>query len=89
MSARRIAQLSVRVVLPAALAIAGVILIIVGHAKTNAAGAGVVILGVALMVVLLDWLARLSISSGDDRDREEQARRYLDRTGHWPGEGPS
>jgi hypothetical protein len=87
MNARRISLFAVRVVLPLALLFAGVILIIVGHARTSAAGAGVVLLGTALMVVLLDWLARLGISSGGDREREEEARRYFDRTGHWPDEG--
>ncbi len=70
MNARRISLFAVRVVLPLALLFAGVILIIVGHARTSAAGAGVVLLGTALMVVLLDWLARLGISSGGDRERE-------------------
>ncbi|MGO9902206.1 MAG: DUF6903 family protein [Solirubrobacteraceae bacterium] len=87
MSARRISLLTVRVALPLVLFVVGVVLIIVGHARTSAAGAGVVLLGTALMVVLIDWLARLGISSGPDREREEAARQYFDRTGHWPDEG--
>ena len=86
MSARRISLAFVRVGLPVALVIAGVALLIIGHAKTAAAGAGVVVLGAAVMVVMLDWLARLSISSTGDREQEERAREYFDRTGHWPDE---
>ena len=86
MTARRVTLAFVRVGLPIALVIAGVILLIIGHGKTSAAGAGVVVLGVAVMVVMLDWLARLSISSTGDREQEERAREYLDRTGHWPDE---
>ncbi len=84
MSARRVSLAFVRVGLPVVLVIAGVILLIIGHAKTAAAGAGVVVLGAAVMVVMLDWLARLSISSTGDREQEERAREYFDRTGLWP-----
>lgn len=89
MNARRISLFTVRIALPIALAIAGVILLITGHGTSPAAGAGVVLLGASLMVILVNWLARLGLSSGADRDREEDARRYFDRTGHWPDEGAS
>jgi hypothetical protein len=85
-SARRIGQLSVRVALPVLLAIAGVVGLIVGHGSTPAAGIGVVLLGLALMVIMIDWLFRLSVESNRDREREEAARQYFDRTGHWPDE---
>ena len=51
MSARRISLAFVRVGLPVGLVIAGVALLIIGHAKTSAAGAGVVVLGAAVMVL--------------------------------------
>jgi hypothetical protein len=85
-SARRIGELSVRVGLPVLLAIAGAVCLIIGHGTSAAAGAGVVLLGLALMVILIDWLARLSIESNRDREREEAARQYFDRTGRWPDE---
>jgi hypothetical protein len=69
------------------LAIAGVIGIVIGHGRQAAAGAGVVLLGGALMVWMIGWMLRMSISSNKDRDREEEARDYFTRTGHWPGEG--
>lgn len=87
MSTQRISLFAVRVVLPIALVIAGTIAIIVGHARTSAAGAGVVLLGAALMVVLINWMFRLGVDSGKDRDREEAAREYYDRTGRWPDDG--
>ncbi len=87
MNGQRISLIAVRVVLPIALAIAGTIAIIVGHARTSAAGAGVVLLGTALMVILINWLFRLGVDSGKDREREEAAREHYDRTGQWPDDG--
>jgi hypothetical protein len=82
-----------RVLLPIGIAVAGVVLIIVGGARVRGgvfgntlAGAGVVLLGVALMVWMLNWLFRLSVQSNRERDREERAREYYDRHGRWPDE---
>jgi hypothetical protein len=72
--------------LPLALALAGVGGIVAGHARTAVAGAGVVLLGVALIVWMINWLFRMSVESNRDRDREEEAREYFDRHGRWPGE---
>jgi hypothetical protein len=86
MSARRVGELAARVGLPVLLVIGGTVLLIVGRGTTSAAALGVVLLGVALMVVLIDWLYRLSVESNKDREREEQAREYFTRTGRWPDE---
>jgi hypothetical protein len=59
---------------------------VIGHGKTNLAAAGVCLILVALTVWLINLLYRLSVSSNRDRDREEEAREYFDRYGHWPGE---
>jgi drug/metabolite transporter (DMT)-like permease len=75
-----------RLWLPLAIALAGVICIVIGRGHTSAAGAGVVLLGIAVMVWLLNWLFRLSVESNRDREREEEARRYFDEHGRWPGE---
>jgi hypothetical protein len=83
-----------RLWLPLGIAVAGVILIVLGHASVSTkgdthsilAGAGVVLLGVALMVWMVNWLFRLSLQSNRERDEEERAREYFDRHGHWPGE---
>jgi hypothetical protein len=75
-----------RVWLPLAIALAGAICIVIGRGHTAVAGAGVVLLGIALMVWLLNWLFRLSLESNRDREKEEQAREYFDQHGRWPGE---
>jgi hypothetical protein len=63
----------VRIGLPAAIALAGVILVISGG--DAAVGAGIVLIGVAGLVVLANVFIRLSIQSQRDREREEERRR--------------
>lgn len=75
-----------RVWLPVGLALVGLVLAVIGHGRTNLAAAGVCLILVALTVWLINLLYRLSVSSNRDRDREEEAREYFDRYGHWPGE---
>ncbi len=77
----------VRYGVPLLLAVLGVIGIIVGHAKTTIAAAGVVFLGLALTVWLLNWLYRMSVESNRDLERDEAARDYFSEHGHWPDEG--
>jgi hypothetical protein len=59
---------------------------VIGRGHTAAAAAGVVLLGAALIVWMINWLFRLSLQSNKDRDREEEARDYFDEHGRWPGE---
>jgi len=73
--------------IPAAIAVVGLVAIIVGGGKDDiAAGAGVSLILVALSVWMINWLFRMSVQSNRDREREEEAREYFDRTGRWPGE---
>jgi hypothetical protein len=87
---RRPARLSlVRTGLPLLIALVGLVLIATGDfsSKTNGrTGAGVVLVGIALMVWMLNWMFRMSIESNSDREREEMAREYFDAHGHWPDE---
>jgi hypothetical protein len=69
-----------RIGLPALIAIVGVVLLIVGG--DSGAGAGVVLLGVALMVVLANGFIRLSLQSEREREEEERNRER----GVWPDE---
>jgi hypothetical protein len=63
----------VRIGLPGAIALAGIVLIVIGHGDMSALG--VVLVGVAILVVLANLLIRLSISSQRDREREQAERR--------------
>jgi len=65
----------VRFGLPAVIATVGVALVVLG--ADAARGAGIVLVGVALLVVLANLLIRLPLSSERDRDREAQRRRRL------------
>jgi hypothetical protein len=76
----------VRYLLPAAIVLAGLVLMVVGTSD-DAVGAGVVLVGVGLLVALLNVLMRLGIASEHDREREQSARRYFDRHGRWPAGG--
>ena len=83
-----------RVWLPSAIAVAGIVLVVIGHGSysnlTNTrsleSAAGVSLLLVALIVWMLNWMYRLSVRSNQDREYEERAREYFDRTGRWPDE---
>ncbi len=83
-----------RVWLPLAIALAGVVLIVLGHGRVSTVGdthtllsaAGVALLLVALTVWMLNWMFRMSVESNRDREREEEAREYFDEHGRWPDE---
>jgi len=96
MTPGRLALVATRIWLPLAIAVAGVVLIVLGHAslsdqsttRTLEAAAGVGLLLVALIVWMINWMFRMSVQSNRERDREEQAREYYTRHGHWPDEEP-
>jgi hypothetical protein len=80
--------LAIRAGLPLLIVVIGAVMIAIGHAGTNnpTAVTGLVMIGIALMVWLLNFMFRLSVESNRDRERDELAREYFDRHGHWPGE---
>jgi hypothetical protein len=88
----RVLMAATRVWLPLTIAVAGVVLIVIGHGRYSAltntrsleSAAGVSLLLVALIVWMINWMYRLSVSSNQDRETEERAREYFDRTGRWP-----
>ena len=82
-----------RLALPILIAVAGGVLILVGHDNkslnvqhegNSLSGIGVGLIIVALMVWLINWMYRLSIQSNRDREREDAAREYFYEHGEWP-----
>ena len=78
----------VRYGLPAVIALAGVMFVVLGSSSV-ATAFGIVLIGIAGLVLLVDVFARMSIGSEQDREREQQARDSYTRTGRWtPRGGP-
>lgn len=75
---------AVRVLLPAAIVAAGVVLLLTGG--ENEDGFGVALIGCAVLVFLFNFFLRLGVSDTADREREEAAREYFGRHGRWPDE---
>jgi len=81
-----------RIWLPVGIAVIGLALVIIGHGRYSdlantqslESAAGVALLLVALCVWMINWMYRLSITSNREREYEERAREYFDRTGRWP-----
>jgi hypothetical protein len=80
---RRAGLLLVRYGIPLAMTAAGIVCLVTGG---DAAGSGVVLIGSAGIVLLLNALFRLSIVSNREREEEERAREEFERSGRWPGD---
>lgn len=78
----------VRYGLPALIALAGLGFIALGAGAIGVTF-GIVLIGIATLVLLVDVFARFTIDSQDDREEEERARRTYSRTGRWPPGGHS
>jgi hypothetical protein len=77
----------VRYGLPAAIMLAGVIIVLV--VPGSAGEEGVVTMGgICLCVALFNSLIRLGVSGDRDRDVERAAREQYERTGVWPDDKP-
>jgi hypothetical protein len=93
----RVLLIFMRVVLPIAIFLIGVALVIMGHGHYTSVFAnrdslysavGVGFWLIAACVLMLNWLMQMNVEDADDRQKEEDARAYFVRNGHWPGEGP-
>jgi hypothetical protein len=78
---------AVRVWLPAAIVLLGLILIAVRPNEDGIDG-GAMVVGAGLAVWLLNLLYRLGVSGDRERDQEDRARAYFDEHGVWPDEAP-
>ena len=76
-------MIGVRYVLPAVIALAGVVILIFDQSLIGLEGF-VLFIGVAGSILLLNVLYRIGVSGDAERDREEDARAYFDEHGHWP-----
>jgi hypothetical protein len=76
-----IAVNAVRYGIPAVLFIAGMVVW-----GTGGIAAGALFISAATAVLLLNVLFRIGVEGDKARDREEEARRYFDEHGRWPGE---
>ena len=65
----------VRIGLPAAILVAGIVLVVIGGDATL--GAGIVLIGVSALVVLANVFMQLGLQS--EREREEEERRREER----------
>jgi hypothetical protein len=76
----------VRYGIGAVMVIAGIVLLV------TVPGTGIegfsMAVGGGLAVLLLNLLYRMGVSGDEDRDREEDARRYFDEHGVWPDDPP-
>jgi drug/metabolite transporter (DMT)-like permease len=78
----------VRIWLPVTILVAGIALIVVrGGDETSIDGAAA-LWGAGLSVALLNWLYRVGASGERERAKEDEARAYFDRHGHWPDDLP-
>ena len=65
----------------------GIVLLIV---NPNGFGVEGFSLGVGggLSVLMLNWMFRVGVVGDREREQEEEARRFLEKHGHWPDEAP-
>jgi hypothetical protein len=76
---------AIRYGLPAALIVAGFVILIVADGSVRWDGWAMCV-GAGLSVLLLNVLFRMGARGDDERDAEEAAREYFARHGHWPDE---
>ncbi|MDX6717950.1 MAG: hypothetical protein QOJ63_204 [Solirubrobacteraceae bacterium] len=76
-----------RYVVPAAIALAGVVVLILDRSLDGLEGFALFV-GAAGAILLLNVLYRVGVSGDEERDREAAARDYLDEHGRWPDEEP-
>jgi hypothetical protein len=77
--------IGLRYVLPAAVVLAGVIVMAFGSEVDLEGGAGIVSAGLAICA--MSWLYRASVDGDRVREEEDAARTYFDIHGRWPDEG--
>ncbi len=72
----------VRYVLPAVVALGGLVVMSLGSESDLEGGA--TILSAGLAIYFVNWLFRMGVAGDRERDREDAARAYFDAHGRWP-----
>lgn len=80
--------IALRYLLPAALVLAGIVILIAGQGSDTAVEGWALFTGAGVSVLLLNVLYRIGVDGDRSRRREEAAREYLDEHGHWPDQRP-
>jgi hypothetical protein len=75
-----------RYVFPALVTVVGIAFMAMGGETDLEGGASVVSAGLAIYFV--NWLFRIGVTGDLEREREDAAREYFARHGHWPDEPP-
>ena len=78
----------VRYGLPAAICLAGLVVIALDVGSAAHFEGGMALIGAGLSVLLVNVLFRVGVSGDRERADEDAARREFDRTGRWPDEPP-
>ena len=78
----------VRYVFPALLIATGAVIFVAGDGSDVAVEGWALFTGAGVAVLLLNVLFRMGAEGDKDRLREERAREYFDRHGHWPDQRP-
>ena len=76
----------VRYGLPGVMFLAGCIVAFADPDHQRGLEVGALLVGSALTVLLMNVLFRIGVEGEKDRDREDEARDYFDKHGHWPDE---
>jgi hypothetical protein len=75
---------AVRYGIPLAILVAGVVCLALAGGDGNVTALGVLLVGVAGLVVLLGAIVRAGERSNQERVEEERAREFYDAHGRWP-----
>jgi hypothetical protein len=84
----RTLMIVVRYVIPGLIVLAGTLALIFNQSITGLEGLAMGI-GVGASVLLLNVLYRVGVKGDVERDREAEARDFLDEHGYWPDEEPA
>jgi hypothetical protein len=79
----------VRVWLPVAIIVGGIVAIVATGGSDAGWEGGVAIVAAGMSVWLLNIIFRVGVQGERERDAEDEARAYYDRHGYWPDEAPA